>query len=182
MTALAKSRAYGDRKGDRPRPQDILAALRRAPAGMRLRDRVGRYVECVPWREKGRGWDGCDCWGLACLAYREELGIVLPGHEDAYDSALLSRAAGVPELGVLAATIARLKGDAWREIAFDEAHLLDILLLPIAGEPCHVALYVGDLHILHIEEGCNAVCENLREGRWHGRLRHARLFRHRGKS
>lgn len=36
-----------------------------------------RYVG-IPFTELGRSLEGCDCWGLACVIYREELGITLP--------------------------------------------------------------------------------------------------------
>lgn len=38
-----------------------------------------RYIG-IPWTEFGRGRAGCDCWGLACVIYREELGISLPDY------------------------------------------------------------------------------------------------------
>ena len=34
----------------------------------------------IPFQEFGRGRAGCDCWGLACVIYREELGISLPDY------------------------------------------------------------------------------------------------------
>lgn len=165
-----------------PRAEAVLAALMRAPAGMRVPDYVRRYVDKpgVAWKEKGRGWDGCDCWGLACLVYRFELGKELADYSDAYEARLLAREAGRDELSQLAGIIDRLKGGDFAEAPFEEARLLDLLLLPIAGEPCHITIYVGDLRVLHIEKGCNAVCEDLREMRWHGRLRHARMYRYVG--
>lgn len=36
-----------------------------------------RYLG-IPYREGGRGWDGCDCWGLVRLILARERGIVLP--------------------------------------------------------------------------------------------------------
>jgi len=38
---------------------------------------VERYLH-IPFTNTGAGWDGCNCWGLICLIYREELGISLP--------------------------------------------------------------------------------------------------------
>ncbi len=37
----------------------------------------------IPFIAGGRGWDGCDCWGLLLLAYREVLGIELPSYDRA---------------------------------------------------------------------------------------------------
>lgn len=38
-----------------------------------------RYIG-IPQEDHGRTADGCDCWGLACVIYREELGISLPDY------------------------------------------------------------------------------------------------------
>jgi len=40
----------------------------------------------LPWRDRGRDLDGCDCWGLARLVYARELGIPLPSYADDYPS------------------------------------------------------------------------------------------------
>lgn len=40
----------------------------------------------VPFVDFGRDRSGCDCWGLACIIYREELGITLPDYLGDYAS------------------------------------------------------------------------------------------------
>ncbi len=55
-----------------------------------------RYIG-IPSEAFGRGHTGCDCWGLACIIYREELGITLPDYLGAYTSA--------DEMGEIAALI-----------------------------------------------------------------------------
>lgn len=34
----------------------------------------------IPQEDLGRSREGSDCWGLACIIYREELGITLPDY------------------------------------------------------------------------------------------------------
>ncbi len=34
----------------------------------------------LPHLDLGRDREGCDCWGLACIVYREELSISLPDY------------------------------------------------------------------------------------------------------
>jgi len=41
----------------------------------------------IPWLDKGRDREGCDCWGLARLVYREMLGVELPSYDGDYVSA-----------------------------------------------------------------------------------------------
>lgn len=36
-----------------------------------------RYL-AIPYREKGRGWDGADCYGFARLVMKEETGFEMP--------------------------------------------------------------------------------------------------------
>lgn len=58
----------------------------------------------LPYVEFGRDRTGCDCWGLACIIYQEELGITLPDYVGEYTStdehgeiaALISGAATSP--------------------------------------------------------------------------------------
>lgn len=40
----------------------------------------------IPYEDFGRSRQGCDCWGLACIIYREELGISLPDYLSSYAS------------------------------------------------------------------------------------------------
>lgn len=37
----------------------------------------GKYIN-VPFKHRGRDWDGCDCYGLIRLIFKEELEISLP--------------------------------------------------------------------------------------------------------
>src|SRR5690606_31278005 len=61
---VASGEAERLRPAPRPTAGEILAALRSAPAGMRIAPFVGRYTDPgILWQEKGRGWDGCDCYG-----------------------------------------------------------------------------------------------------------------------
>ena len=41
----------------------------------------------IPFRDLGRDRSGCDCWGLGCIIYQEELGITLPDYLGDYASA-----------------------------------------------------------------------------------------------
>lgn len=44
-----------------------------------MTDWTNRFVG-LPFAAFGRDRSGCDCWGLACLVYREELQISLPDY------------------------------------------------------------------------------------------------------
>lgn len=38
----------------------------------------------IPFKEKGRDFYGCDCWGLGWLILKEEAGIVIESHDELY--------------------------------------------------------------------------------------------------
>ena len=38
---------------------------------------IDRYIG-IPYLDRGRGFDGCDCWGLVKLFYENEMDIPLP--------------------------------------------------------------------------------------------------------
>jgi len=40
-----------------------------------------KYID-IPYKHRGRDFNGCDCLGLVILIYKEELGIILPDYLD----------------------------------------------------------------------------------------------------
>lgn len=109
--------------------------------------------------EKGRSWDGVDCWGIPVLAFREVLGVSLPEHTDGYASTRRLR-----ELNTLIDTN---KHGIW--IAVDEPKPMDCVLLRIRGVASHVGLIVDDLgNFIHVEDKCMAIIENVQDRAWQG--------------
>ena len=41
----------------------------------------------LPWKDRGRGEGGYDCWGLFIAAFAAGTGIALPSHSDEYSTA-----------------------------------------------------------------------------------------------
>jgi len=113
---------------------------------------LDRYLG-IPYRDRGRDRQGCDCWGLVRLVYGELLGIELPSGIEGYGSAL-DRAA-------VHRTIAAGLGD-WHCVPEGEDLALDIALLSRGGEACHVGLVTLHGWVLHTREGCDSVQEPLR--------------------
>lgn len=107
-----------------------------------------RYLS-IPFASRGRGWSGCDCWGLVRLVYQEEFGVHLPRFDDYAD---------VSDV----ASIHRLSHDClalWTRI-----------MRPLAGVVCHCVFGDGRHHVgvmvdrermLHIERGKNACIEGI---------------------
>lgn len=126
----------------------------------------------IPFQTGGATRSGCDCWGLAMLAYREVFGIDLPSYAEHYDSL---------NCRVLAGVVAEhLPASPWRLVpAAEKMAIGDGLLFRVVGHPIHVGLFVGDGRFLHAPaprvegrpEGSIASClDRLDAPRWARRL------------
>ena len=97
-----------------------------------------RYVG-LPWVQGGRDFDGCDCWGLVCLFWRHERGIVLPTF--AYASTQAGEVAGV---------VARAM-PSFAPVESGAALPGDIAVIRRGGEPSHVGILAPRQRLLHVE-------------------------------
>lgn len=110
----------------------------------------------IPYRDRGRDQDGCDCWGLVRLVYRDLLGIELPSYHDRYVTAA-DRAA-------LASLIAG-EMDDWRQIESGTENTFDCVLMREGKFPRHVGLVVAPGLVLHVEsENATSQIERYRSG------------------
>lgn len=115
----------------------------------------------VPFEEHGRSRQGCDCWGLARLIYKEQLGIDLPALLD-YKNTKDSR--NIAELY-------EIEHQEWQEIPLGQEQPFDILVFKIMGLPTHIAVVVQKGLMIHCEKGCGThISEYNREVQWKTRL------------
>lgn len=109
----------------------------------------------IPYRDKGRGRDGCDCWGLLRLAFAELRGVELPSYSEDYETAADRRA--------LAALIAG-ELDPWRAVAPGLEDPFDAVLVREGRFPRHVGLVTERGRMLHVEPDRSSVVESYRAG------------------
>ena len=113
----------------------------------------------IPYVDGGRSHDGCDCWGLVWLVFREQWGIDLPDYRGAYSSA--ADKADVAEL------IAGELGP-WAPVAQAKAAVGDVGLFRYAdGSPGHVGLMLEPRRMLHVHQGLDTTIADL-DRRMHG--------------
>ncbi|WP_226779501.1 C40 family peptidase [Oceaniglobus trochenteri] len=125
-----------------------------------------RYIG-LPFRNRGRDLDGCDCWGLARLVYGRELGIELPGYGESY--------ACVSERAEISALIgAATEAGTWRRVSAPAA--FDLHLLRNGLHDSHVAIAVDAVRMLHMDQGQQARVVRLDDPRWS--RRYVASFRH----
>lgn len=118
---------------------------------MNISDFVG-----LPWRDRGRAMDGCDCWGLLRLVYAAR-GVALPAYADDYVSAA--------DRDDIARLIAGGLG-AWREVPAGEERAFDGVLIREAGVPRHIGMVAGPGLMLHMRNEDTSVIEGYRGPRW----------------
>lgn len=115
----------------------------------------------IPFKDHGRGFDGCDCYGLVSLVYENELGIHLPMVGDLYADAYKKRQVNE--------TVANVNKNVWCKTIEPDFNVLmpyDVLVFRIGGFDHHVGLYIGNMSMLHVIEGANAGIEKVTSIRW----------------
>lgn len=119
-----------------------------------------KYVE-IPFSEHGRSLEGCDCWGLACVIYKQELGVNLPkllDYKNTKDSQSI-------------AELYKEEHQRWTEISEGDEKPFDILIFNVMGLPTHVGIVITKGLMIHCEYGIGThVTEYKRELAWKKRL------------
>ena len=126
-----------------------------------------RYIG-IPFQDHGRARTGCDCWGLAWLIYRDELGTTLPDYlgytsaeEQAEVDALFNGAATSP---------------LWHRITGPAAQPFDLALFRRGRLVTHLGIVVGRNLMIHVEGEDCAKIVNYSAGHWASRF--SGHFRH----
>ncbi len=117
------------------------------------------YIK-TPFKEKGRGHDGCDCWGLVKLIYKEQLGIELPGYEEVYET--------TNDREILAATIKNERDSRWMHP--DKPQPFDVIILNMAGMPMHVGIVTHKGHMIHCAKDVGTAHEKFNQLRWKNKV------------
>ena len=128
---------------------------------MSLEEFVKRML-LVPFVERGRDFDGVDCWGVVYLAYCHILGIELPSYIDDYDKKDVRGSSR--ELGQLVASHL----PEWKQVS--HPRVMDVAIFLIAGRPVHIGLLVDEQRVLHAEKGAGIFVERLYSPLWARRL------------
>lgn len=117
----------------------------------------------LPYLDRGRSWDGADCWGLVRIVYSDQLGILLPSYAGDYASA--------EEAGEVAAAVSRAfaPSPSWEAVT-DAGLAFDVLVFRAGRQGLHVGVRVDRSRMLHMAEGDCAKVELLGHPRWSRRL------------
>lgn len=115
----------------------------------------------LPWKEFGRDRTGSDCWGLACVIYREELSITLPEYLG-YASA--------EECGEISALVqGATSSPLWLPVE-GPAVAFDITVFRRGRLSSHVGIVVRHGLMIHMADEVASRHQRYDEGRWRHRL------------
>lgn len=121
----------------------------------------------LPWADLGRDRSGCDCWGLACLIYRDQLGIELPGYVGNYASA-------GEQTEIAALVDGEFASASWRRV--DLPADFDIAVFRAGRWQSHIGVVVRPGIMIHMAVEDRARLERIDTGTWQRRL--TGLYRH----
>lgn len=119
---------------------------------------VNKYVG-IPYKDRGRGFDGVDCYGIVRLAM-PEFGKHPPEYLENYST--------FTDLPNRALVINRsLLDGSWTPVPMlSDVVPGDMILFRIINIPCHVGLVVADGRMLHCQKGTNSCVERYTGPAW----------------
>lgn len=124
------------------------------------------YIE-IPFLPDGRDRNGCDCYGLIHLIYKERLNIILPDYKGIFvDQSMKS-------LLAVAKTMQREK-DTWTRVDFPDAY--DTVMLRTGTYTWHIGLVVDSHRMIHIMHGINSMVEPFDGLLWKRRISDFRRY------
>lgn len=117
----------------------------------------------IPFKSKGRALtledaikNGLDCWGLICLVFLLELGIVLPSYVELYHD--------TEDAETICAIMLQERARLWRDV--DRPEAFDVIGLLDNGTPTHMAIAISGNQMLHCQKGCGTVIQGFPSMRW----------------
>lgn len=120
---------------------------------------TNKYIR-VPFADKGRAENGCDCWGLARLIYQKELGIVLPkllDYRDTLDRSTISN-------------IYAEESQNWSEISIGAEQPFDLIVLKMMGFPMHVGVVYQKGFMIHCLKDVGTTVVEYNSRLWNKRI------------
>lgn len=125
-----------------------------------MKDDLTKFIG-IPYVDRGRGFEGGDCWNVCWLFYRHVLGIDIPSYVDEYEGSTIKTS-----------VVDTIKNNIcnWKTVE-SEPEYGDIFIFNVLGLPIHTAVHIGDRNFLHGFKGTASCIERLDGVTWNRRLR-----------
>ena len=128
----------------------------------------------LTFKDRGRGPDGLDCWGLVRKIYKERFRITLPSYIDSYKNSTDGEM-----IGNLVRQ-EREKDTYWLPVNLSFERLGDVIALRMKGEPMHAGLILSQYTFIHIHRDIGSVVQKYTSPMWEKRVvgiyRHVRMI------
>ena len=124
------------------------------------------YIE-IPFLPDGRDRNGCDCWGLVCLVYREKLGIELPEYKGVFEAQTIAQLKNV-------ARVMEREKESW--VRVEKPHEFDVVMIRSGAYAWHVGIVIDRRRMLHVMSGINSTVEEYAGMDWKNRIEEFRRY------
>ena len=124
-------------------------------------DWASEYIG-LPFKDRGRGPDGWDCWGFFQKLKQEQDGLEIPSYIDKYET--------IQEKNRVSNAIIRGIEDEWVEVDEDNAKQGDGVVFEIKGMVFHIGYILQPPQFLHIHKNINSCLDRWTHGRWNRRI------------
>lgn len=125
-------------------------------------DWASEYIG-IPWKDKGRDHDGCDCYGLLRLVKGEKEGVWIPSLVEDYITAV-----DLKDVGAL------MRGEIhrrWLPIDAKEARCFDAAMITVSGEDYHPGVVIEPPFFLNVFAGTATAISKWTSPEWSRRVR-----------
>lgn len=118
----------------------------------------------IPFKDRGRDWDGSDCWGIARIILK----IRHPKHPDL---PMLDHYGNTLDKVNLPKIIEGEAVRAWVEVPIGQEQELDIGIFRTCGVPMHLGVVVRPGFMIHCQKGNGTLFTNYRtDHKWSNRI------------
>jgi len=123
-------------------------------------------AQSIPFKNRGRDYDGWDCWGLIVVAYRDCWDIDLKDFE--YHNAMTAEDV---------TDHFDQYSKQWIDVKPNEVEAGDVVIIRYGKWPCHAAMVVKPGLMLHIKMDIDTCVESYSRSEWKHRI--IGFYRHR---
>ena len=121
---------------------------------------IVKYLS-IPFGDRGRSFESCDCFGLVQLFYKHEFNIELPSYVEAYENEK-DRDAICNEINK------ERKLSGWTETHDPEYG--NLIVLNILGRPLHLGIMLNNTDFIHCMKNKGVVVEKTTDISWANRI------------
>ena len=122
----------------------------------------------IPFKHRGRDFNGIDCFGLLCLIFKEERNIIIPDFLDV----IYERNWYKEGQNHILNNIGTVDGTFWDVIKKKPYKMYDGLLFFLTSKNIanHIGIYINDNKFIHVAERFETTIDRLDDPFWQSKL------------